>query len=170
MSSALRLARVFVVLVAVGWGSQINLCHAQGSWSSSPQVPASQPANQSSGGVYGTHFSSSSCVDCGRVTAITVSEKPVENATLGMVAGGVAGAVLGRQMGAGRGKDVATIAGAVGGAYAGKKIQENMGLQKNWTVSVTYNDGRNASFDFEQDPGWVVGDSVRSAGKTLVRQ
>ncbi len=170
MISALRLARGFVALTAIGWGGLVNLCHAQGSWSSNPQVPASDMRHQSSGGVYGTHYSASNCVDCGRVTAITVAEKPLQDATLGLVAGGVAGAVLGRQIGAGRGKDVATIAGAVGGAYAGKKIQENMGLQKNWTVSVTYNDGRSASFDFEQDPGLAVGDSVRRAGQTLVRQ
>lgn len=148
----------------------MGLSHAQGSWSSNPQAAASQPDKMSSGGVYSTQFPAATCTDCGRVTAITQTEKPGEDSTLGMIAGGVAGAVLGRQIGSGRGRDVATIGGAVGGAYAGKKIQENMGLQKTWTVSVTYTDGRNASFDFDQDPGLAVGDPVRNAGSSLVRR
>lgn len=169
MSSQLVIGfRMAMVLVAVI--GPMGLTRAQGSWSSSPQAAASQTTNPSSGGVYSTQFPAVACTDCGRVTAITQAEKPGDNATLGMIAGGVAGAVLGRQIGAGRGRDVATIAGAVGGAYAGKKIQENMGLQKTWTVSVTYTDGRSASFDFDQDPGLAVGDPVRNAGSTLVRQ
>jgi uncharacterized protein YcfJ len=86
-----------------------------------------------------------------------------------MIAGGVAGAVLGRQVGGGFGKDLATIAGAAGGAYAGKKIQENMGTSKSWTVGVQYTTGQSTSFDFAQDPGFAVGDAVKRSGSTLVR-
>ncbi|MDP1529848.1 glycine zipper 2TM domain-containing protein [Rhodoferax sp.] len=109
------------------------------------------------------------CNDCGRVTAIKVTEKPGESNALGMIAGGVAGAVLGNQVGGGTGKTLATVAGAAGGAYAGKKVQENMNASKVWTVSVRYNNGATAEFDYEQDPGVKVGDAVRKSGNVLVR-
>lgn len=109
------------------------------------------------------------CNDCGRVTAIKVTEKAGDSGPVGMIAGGVAGAVLGHQVGGGFGKDLATIAGAAGGAYAGKKIEEKMNTRKVWTVSVRYNNGATAGFDYEQDPGVKVGDSVRKSGNVLVR-
>jgi len=140
---------------------------AQTSWSSNPQQPnGSAPAVQ---GVYGTQFTPQDWADCGRVTAVTVAEKPGESNAVGVIAGGVAGAVLGHQIGSGMGRDLATIAGAVGGAYAGKKIQENANTRKVWTVSVKYPDGHIAQFDFDQDPGFAVGDPVKNAGKSVVR-
>lgn len=109
------------------------------------------------------------CNDCGKVTAIKVVEKAGDSGPVGMIAGGVAGAVLGHQVGGGLGKDLATLAGAAGGAYAGKKIEENMNTHQVWTVSVRYNNGTTANFDFAQDPGFKMGDAVRKSGNTLVR-
>ena len=109
------------------------------------------------------------CNDCGKVTAVKVVEKAGEGGPVGMIAGGVAGAVLGHQVGGGLGKDLATLAGAAGGAYAGKKIEEKMNTRKIWTVSVRYNNGTTAEFDYEQDPGFKTGDAVRKSGSTLVR-
>jgi outer membrane lipoprotein SlyB len=109
------------------------------------------------------------CNDCGKVTAVKVVDKGGDSGPVGMIAGGVAGAVLGHQVGGGLGKDLATIAGAAGGAYAGKKIEEKMNTRKVWTVSVRYNNGTTAEFDYEQDPGFKAGDAVRKSGNTLVR-
>lgn len=110
------------------------------------------------------------CATCGKVTAVSVHEKPGESNAVGMIAGGVAGAVLGHQVGGGFGKDLATVAGAAGGAYAGKKIQENMNTKKFWRVSVKYPDGHSANFDFAGDPGFKVGDAVKNSGSTVVRR
>ena len=109
------------------------------------------------------------CADCGKVAAVTVTEKEGESSPLGLIAGGVAGAVLGHQVGGGMGKDLATIAGAAGGAYAGKKIEEQVKTKKIWVVSVHYANGTKGSFDFEQDPGLKAGDSVKNSGSTIVR-
>jgi len=109
------------------------------------------------------------CNECGKVTAVKVIDKPGDSGPVGMIAGGVAGALLGRQVGGGRGKDLATIAGAAGGAYAGKTIEEKMNTRKIWTVSVRYNNGATADFDYEQDPGVKVGDAVRKVGNVLER-
>ena len=109
------------------------------------------------------------CNDCGHVTAVKVVDKGGDSGPVGMIAGGVAGAVLGHQVGGGLGKDLATVAGAAGGAYAGKKIEEKMNTHKVWAVSVRYNNGTTAEFDYAQDPGFKVGDAVRKSGNTLVR-
>jgi outer membrane lipoprotein SlyB len=110
------------------------------------------------------------CADCGKVTAITQAEKAGDSGPLGVIAGGAAGAILGHQVGGGTGKDLATIAGALGGAYAGKKIEGMVKTQTVWTVSVQYADGRKANFEFQQDPGMKVGDSVKNAGASIARE
>lgn len=119
--------------------------------------------------VYSTPSTPASCTDCGRVTAVHVTEKAGDSNAVGMIAGGVAGAVLGYQVGGGFGKDLATIAGAAGGAYAGKKIQENMNASKVWTVSVAYTDGRTSQFTFDHDPGLNVGTVIKNSGNSIAK-
>ena len=114
-------------------------------------------------------LSGSSCIDCGRVTAVNVTEKKGESNALGVVAGGAAGALIGHQVGGGRGKDLATIAGAVGGAYAGKKIQESRNSTKVWTVEVQYDNGQRGTFTYDADPGVQNGDRVQKAGQFIKR-
>lgn len=109
------------------------------------------------------------CPDCGKVVAISVTERQGEGGAIGIIGGGAAGALLGQQVGQGAGKDLATIAGAIGGAYAGKKIEEKVRTHKVWHVSVQYEDGSRRSFEFAQDPGLLVGDKVRNSGDTIVR-
>ncbi len=113
--------------------------------------------------------SSTSCLDCGRVTAVNVNEKNGDANALGVVAGGAAGALLGHQVGGGSGKDLATIAGAIGGAYAGKKLQEKHNSTKVWTVDVQYDNGQRGSFTYDKDPGVQNGDRVQKAGAFIKR-
>ncbi|MES2070584.1 MAG: glycine zipper 2TM domain-containing protein [Pseudomonadota bacterium] len=110
------------------------------------------------------------CQECGRVVSVNVSEKSGEGSPLGLIAGGVAGAVLGHQVGSGTGRDLATIAGAAGGAYAGRKVEQKVRSTKLWSVTVQYDNGNKNSFDFESDPGMVVGDKVKNSGNTIVRR
>lgn len=117
----------------------------------------------------GEQRQASGCHECGKVTAINVSERKGESNALGMIAGGVGGALLGNQVGGGSGKKVATVAGAVGGAYAGKKIQENMNATKVWNVEVQYDNGQRRTITFENDPGLQRGDRVQNAGQSIKR-
>lgn len=110
------------------------------------------------------------CRECGTVIGVKVGEKKGKSGALGMIAGGVAGAVIGHQVGGGHGKDIATVAGAAGGAYAGKKIEERMNTTKVWTVDARFDDGSEASFGFDHDPGFVAGDAVRKSGNGIVRR
>ncbi|MDD5332481.1 MAG: glycine zipper 2TM domain-containing protein [Rhodoferax sp.] len=123
-------------------------------------APASSPAQAGK----------AACPDCGKVSAVRVTEKEGEGSAVGVIAGGVTGALLGRQVGGGLGKDLATVAGAAGGAYAGKKIEGKIKTHKVWTVSVQYADGHARSFNFDQDPGLKAGDPVKNSGHTIVRE
>lgn len=109
------------------------------------------------------------CTDCAKVVAVSVTEKEGEGSAVGLVAGGVAGALLGQQLGGGFGKDLATVAGAVGGAYAGKEIEKKVKTHKVWTVEVEYPSGSRGRFEFREDPGFAVGDTVKKSGNSIVR-
>lgn len=112
----------------------------------------------------------SACADCGKVTAIRMTEKKGEGSPLGLIGGAVLGGVLGHQVGGGTGKTLATVAGAAGGAYAGKKVEEKAKTHNVWTVSVRYGDGRTSSFEFTKDPAMRVGDAVKNSGNSIVRR
>lgn len=109
------------------------------------------------------------CAECAKVLAVNVSEKEGEGSALGVIAGGVAGALLGNQVGGGSGRQLATVAGAAGGAYAGNKIEKKAKSTKVWTVQVQYEDGHQASFQFDHDPGLLAGDHVKNANGSIVR-
>jgi outer membrane lipoprotein SlyB len=109
------------------------------------------------------------CHDCGKVTSVTLGEKAGEGSAVGLIAGGVAGALLGNQVGSGHGRQLATVAGAAGGAFAGKKIEEKAKSTKQWTVHVKYDNGQQASFNFDHDPKMLSGDRVRKVNGALVR-
>lgn len=127
----------------------------------SAATPTAAPAPKSATAV--------SCADCGKVVAVSVTEKEGEGSAVGMIAGGVAGALLGHQLGGGVGKDLATIAGAAGGAYAGKVVEGKIKTHKVWHVSVQYANGNKHSFEFDKDPGFAVGEAVKNSGNSIVR-
>lgn len=109
------------------------------------------------------------CADCGKVTAVHVTEREGEGGPVGMIAGGVAGAMLGQQVGGGLGKDLATVAGAAAGAYAGKEIEKKVRTHKVWVIDVQFSGGAKGSFEFKEDPGYAVGDAVKKSGSGIVR-
>jgi outer membrane lipoprotein SlyB len=127
-------------------------------------LEAARPAAASSG------KTTSACSDCGKVTGINLQEREGESSAIGTIAGGVAGALLGNQIGGGLGKDIATVAGAVGGAYAGREVEKKVRARQVWVVTVKYDNGNEASFDFAQEPDFKVGDNVRNAGASIARR
>ncbi len=109
------------------------------------------------------------CADCGKVTAVKQVEKKGEGSAVGLVGGAVVGGVLGHQVGGGVGKTLATAAGAAGGAYAGREVEKKVKSKKVWKVDVNFGSGGTHSFEFESDPGYKVGDSVKRAGNSIAR-
>lgn len=110
------------------------------------------------------------CAECGKVIAVNVGEKEGEGGLVGLIGGGAAGALLGRQVGKGTGRDIATIAGAAGGAYAGREIEQKMRTTKFWTVTIRFDNGTERTFNFDHDPGFAIGDLVKSSGDSVVRR
>ncbi len=110
-----------------------------------------------------------SCADCGKVVSVKQVEKKGEGSAVGLIAGGVAGGVLGHQIGGGTGKTLATVAGAAGGAYAGREVEKKMKSKNVWKVDVSFPGGGTSSYEFENNPGYKVGDSVKHAGNSIAR-
>lgn len=109
------------------------------------------------------------CADCGKVVALRQVEKEGEGSPVGLVAGGVGGALLGNQVGGGTGRTLATIAGAAGGAYAGREIEKKIKTHTVWAVTVDFPQGGTAVYEFQSDPGFRVGETVRRSGDSIAR-
>ena len=93
------------------------------------------------------------CLACGVIEAINVVEAREDgNNVVGTIAGGVVGGVLGHQVGGGNGKDIATIAGALGGAYAGNRVQNNMGGTTEYHVVVRLESGTTQTIKLASNP------------------
>jgi outer membrane lipoprotein SlyB len=108
------------------------------------------------------------CADCGRVTAVDVTEQKGSGTGLGAVAGGVVGGVLGNQVGRGTGRTVATVAGAAAGAFGGNEAEKYMKGSKHYEVSVRMDDGSVRRVPFDAQPAFRAGDKVRIVNGSLV--
>lgn len=98
----------------------------------------------------------------GRVVDIETVAIEKRSSAAGAILGAVIGGVIGSQVGGGTGNTVATGAGVVGGAVLGNEIEKrNKGSQDVWRVSVRYDNGRTAQFDYERIDNLRVGDRVK---------
>lgn len=116
-----------------------------------------------SGRTYRTQSGAASpsiCRDCGTVESVREITTKGEGSGLGAVAGGVLGGVLGNQVGNGKGRDAATVVGAIGGAVAGHHIEKNVRSEKQYQVSVRFDDGSYRTYTLT-NPQWRSGDRVR---------
>lgn len=109
------------------------------------------------------------CADCGKVVSVRQIEKEGEGSPVGLVAGGVAGALLGNQVGGGTGRTLATVAGAAGGAYAGREVEKRVKTHTVWAVTVNFPQGGTAVYEFQSDPGFRVGETVRRTDNSIAR-
>ena len=110
------------------------------------------------------------CTNCATVEAVNVVEAPGQNSMLGTAGGAVIGGLLGNQVGSGSGRTAATVAGAVGGAMAGRAIERNARSQQRYEVVVRYaGSGSTQTLQYENDPGFRVGDAVRVNDGVLSR-
>jgi outer membrane lipoprotein SlyB len=110
------------------------------------------------------------CANCGGVVSVTQVEVQDDSPNvIGTIAGGLLGGVLGHQVGGGRGRDLATVIGAVGGAYAGNRVENNIGQRKVFRVAVRLDGGTTQSFDYADDPAVTVGTRVKVENGVLIR-
>ncbi len=109
------------------------------------------------------------CPDCGTVAAVNRVEVNGDGNYVGAVAGGLVGAVIGNQIGKGDGRTAAQIAGALGGALAGREIQRRSNRTEHYEVVVDMRNGGQQTITFNSPPEFAVGDRVRLANGSLVR-
>lgn len=106
------------------------------------------------------------CRECGTVENVQEMNVKGEGSGLGAVAGGVLGGVLGHQVGKGHGKDAATVIGAIGGALGGHQIEKNVRTEKQYQVTVRFDDGTTRTYT-QTNTNWRQGDRVRLDNGTL---
>ena len=108
-----------------------------------------------------------SCNNCGSVAEVREVHVKGGGSGLGAVAGGVVGGLLGNQVGGGRGKTVATVAGVAGGAYAGHQVEKNVRSERQFQVTVRFDDGAVRTYNQTSASGWRNGDRVRLENGSL---
>ncbi len=103
------------------------------------------------------------CTNCATVEAVNLVDVSGDGSYLGTIGGAVIGGMLGSQVGDGSGRTAAQVAGAVAGAIVGRNVERNMRSgQRRFEVVVRYlNSGATETLQFENDPGFRVGDRVR---------
>ena len=98
----------------------------------------------------------------GRVTDIETVAIEKRSSAGGAILGAVIGGLIGSQVGGGTGNVLATGAGVIGGAVVGNNIEKrNKGDHEVWRVSVRYDNGRTAQFDYERIDNLRIGDRVK---------
>jgi outer membrane lipoprotein SlyB len=109
--------------------------------------------------------------DFGVVSRIDVQDARPDQLNMGGTAlGAIVGGVLGNQVGGGSGKKAATVIGAIAGGAAGNQIGNNVSRQKIWNVSVSFEDGQTAVYQYPNDPQISVGTPVRKEGQGIAHR
>jgi len=147
-SPIVKIAAVGVIIfAAVGIGVMTGLIPSSYSKSSYAKNSSSQAR---------------ACPNCGVIESIQLVADRGE--------GSDAGAVVGSEIGAGRGKTLATVAGAAGGAYAGNEIEKNMKKTTNYRISIRMNDSSVLTLTQTADSGVHVGDNVKVANGSVIKE
>lgn len=98
----------------------------------------------------------------GRVTQIETVSIEKRSSAGGAILGAVIGGLIGSQVGGGTGNAAATGVGVVGGAIVGNQIEKrNKADHEVYRVSVRYDNGRTAQFDYERIDNLRIGDRVK---------
>ena len=108
----------------------------------------------------------------GTITRVDVRDVQSDEIDYGGTAiGAIVGGLLGNQVGGGSGKKAATVIGAIAGGAAGNQVGKNNGrLQRIWDVSVEFQDGQTAVYNYQNDPEVYVGMPVKKEDGLLIKR
>jgi len=109
------------------------------------------------------------CTNCATVAAVNVTMVGENSSAVGTLGGAAVGGLLGNQVGSGNGRTAATVAGALGGAMAGREIERNRNTRQRYEVVVRYANGATQTINYDNDPGFRVGDQVKVNDGMLTR-
>lgn len=98
----------------------------------------------------------------GNVTNIETFATSSRTSGGGAILGVIVGGALGNQVGKGDGRKAATVVGAVAGGIAGNEIEKrNKRDEEFYRVSVRFDNGTSAQYDYNDINDLRVGDRVR---------
>lgn len=107
----------------------------------------------------------------GNVTNIETFATSSRTSGGGAILGVIVGGALGNQVGSGDGRKAATIVGAVAGGFAGNEIEKrNKRDDEFYRVSVRFDNGASAQYDYNDINDLRVGDRVRIQNGQIYRQ
>ncbi len=107
----------------------------------------------------------------GNVTSIEILATSSRTSGGGAILGAIVGGALGNQVGKGDGRKAATVVGAVAGGVAGNAIEKrNRGDNEFYRVSVRFDNGATAQYDYNEIGGLDVGDRVKVENGQIYRQ
>lgn len=95
----------------------------------------------------------------GRVSGI--EQLNAQSSGGGALLGAVLGGVLGNQVGDGNGRRAATGVGAIGGAVLGNEMEKNRAAPRGYRISVDFDDGHQAEYDYQSIGDLRIGDRIR---------
>lgn len=103
----------------------------------------------------------------GRVSGI--EQLSAQSSGGGALLGAVLGGVLGNQVGDGSGRRAATGVGAIGGAVLGNEMEKNRAAPRGYRISVDFDDGHSAEYDYQSIGDLRIGDRIRVDHGQLTR-
>lgn len=148
-------SRHLATAVAIGALALVGACSSSPRSSSAPIYSGSP--SYSNAPVNGQH---------GRVTNIELVGASERTTGAGAVLGAIVGAAVGNQVGSGSGRAAATGVGAVGGALIGHQIEKRR-ADDLYRVTVRYDSGLVAQYDYERVDNLRIGDRVMYDGGNL---
>lgn len=107
----------------------------------------------------------------GNVTNIETFATSSRTSGGGAILGVIVGGALGNQVGSGDGRKAATVVGAVAGGIAGNEIEKrNKRDDEFYRVSVRFDNGASAQYDYNDLNYLRVGDRVKIQNGQIYRQ
>lgn len=107
----------------------------------------------------------------GNVTNIETFATSSRTSGGGAILGAIIGGALGNQVGKGDGRKAATVVGAVAGGVAGNEIEKrNKRDDEFYRVSVRFDNGASAQYDYNDINDLRVGDRVKIDNGQIYRQ
>jgi len=107
----------------------------------------------------------------GNVTNIETFATSSRTSGGGAILGAIVGGALGNQVGKGDGRKAATVVGAVAGGVAGNAIEKrNKRDDEFYRVSVRFDNGASAQYDYNDINDLRVGDRVKVQNGQIYRQ
>lgn len=105
--------------------------------------------------------------DMATVESVRAVTQPATSSGIGTIGGSVIGGALGSQIGKGNGRAAMAALGAIGGGMLGYEVEQRINGTRGYDVTLRMDDGARRTVRYERDPGFRVGDRIRTGDAGL---